>query len=402
MRRIWPLFAVVTTLACAGRGPDEAAPAPQLSDTTVGRMNGAGVDPPRLVPALISPLPAIPPLSHDVRVCAGGDVMLGSNLDSTWAAEASAPVGIRVPYLPDAAGLVLPLWPVVVDADAVLVNVEGAIGAGPYPRKCREGSRYCYAFRQPPAAAHALRRLAPTGVVVGNVANNHAMDAGADGFAATLAHLVESGVVATGYDTLAAVAVTAAGDTIAFLGFSTFQAGPDARDLAAVARHVARARERYARVIVTMHMGAEGAGAQRTPQEVEMFVGENRGNSVAFARTAVAAGATAVIGHGPHVMRGAEWVGDAFVAYSLGNLLTYGPFNMGDPRDRGGFLCLLVDRAGRVRAAELRSTQQERPGLVRRDPTGRAAFLVDSLSRLDFPETGVRLREGGRFERPRR
>src|SRR3989304_5866724 len=58
-----------------------------------------------------------------------------------------------------------------------------------------------------------------------------------------------------------------------------------------------------ARVIVTMHVGAEGATARRTRDVVERFAGENRGNSVAFARAAVRGGASLVIGHGPHVLR---------------------------------------------------------------------------------------------------
>ena len=35
-------------------------------------------------------------------------------------------------------------------------------------------------------------------------------------------------------------------------------------------------------------------------------------------------GATLVLGHGPHVLRAIEWRGNRLVAYSLGNLLTYG------------------------------------------------------------------------------
>ena len=100
------------------------------------------------------------------------------------------------------------------------------------------------------------------------------------------------------------------GDSLALLGFSVFSAGPDARDLAAVARHVARAAAAYARVVVSLHVGAEGVGAQRTPNATEQFAGENRGNPVAIARTAVEAGADLVIGHGPHVLRAIEWRDD--------------------------------------------------------------------------------------------
>jgi hypothetical protein len=167
------------------------------------------------------------------------------------------------------------------------------------------------------------------------------------------AHRIGSGT--TGADTLATPVVTSAGDTVAVLGFSPFLAGPDPRDLSAVRRHVARAFARYRRVIVSMHVGAEGAGAQRTPDRSELFLGEDRGNSVAIARAAVESGAALVIGHGPHVLRAAEWRGAALTFYSLGNLLTYGPFNMREPGNIGGIACASIDGAGRVSDAEFRS-----------------------------------------------
>ncbi len=50
-----------------------------------------------------------------------------------------------------------------------------------------------------------------------------------------------------------------------------------------------------------------------------------------------------------------------------------------------------MDAAGRVTTAAIRATRQVPPGIVAPDPTGRAAWLVDSLSALDFPQTGVRV-----------
>ncbi len=326
-----------------------------------------------------------------VRICAGGDVTLGTNLDTTWARAASLRLGSPVRALPDPRTLLAPLRPLVSDADILLLNVEGAIGAGRVDtRKCRRGSSNCYAFRQPTAAARALREIGGNARVVGNVANNHARDAGERGFQETVRHLRRAGVAVTGHDTTATPVAAGRADTVAFLGFST-SGGPDPRDLDAVKRHVARAAERYSRIVVTMHMGGEGAGAQRTPNSTEIFLGNiDRGNSVAFAHAAVDAGADLVVGHGPHVMRAIEWRDDSLIAYSLGNLVTYGPFTLRDPQNRGAILCVTLGRKGRVEKAVLRSTVQRPPGLVSRDSSGRAAALVDSLSRLDFPRTRVR------------
>ena len=334
------------------------------------------------------------------RVCAGGDVTLGTNLDTTWAVRNSARGGPRIQPLPDPAVLLRPLRPLVQDADILLLNVEGAIGEGPFEPKCGPNSRNCYAFRQPISAAAALRALGGAAPVVGNIANNHAGDAGQSGRRETIRHLQAAGVHVTGEDTLATVVTTLTGDTVAFLGFST-SSGPDPRDLDAVRRHVRRASESYPRLVVTMHMGAEGASAQRTPDSTEIFLGTvNRGNSVAFARAAVESGADFVAGHGPHVMRAMEWLDDALIMYSLGNLVTYGPFSFSEPMNRGGIGCAVLASDGRVESAVLRSTVQTPPGRVRSDPSARAAILVDSLSRLDAGPRAPTIRVEAAILRP--
>jgi hypothetical protein len=148
-------------------------------------------------------------------------------------------------------------------------------------------------------------------------------------------------------------------------------------------------------------MGAEGLGAQRARDSTELFLGIDRGNSVAFAHAAVESGASLVVGHGPHVMRAAEWVGQALIFYSLGNnLVTYGPFAHDEPLNRGAIACAVLVPGEGVRDAALRSTVQRSPGFVRPDRSGRAATLVDSLSRLDFPSTGARLITEARVTRP--
>jgi len=343
-------------------------------------------------------LPA--PREPGVRVCAGGDVTLGTNLDTTWTVRHRVRYSTQPAALPVPDSLLAPLRPLVGDADVVLLNVEGAIGAGAAPTKCGPRSTSCFALRQPVSAARALRMVAPHATIVGNVANNHARDAGLEGFADTQRHLAAAGVHVTGADTLATPAVTAAGDTVAFLGFSTF-ARPDARDLEAVRRHVRRAADRYARVVVTVHNGAEGVRAQRVGDSTERYLGADRGNPVAFARAAVDGGAGLVIGHGPHVLRAVEWRADALVAYSLGNLVTYGPFSFAEPLARGAVLCATLDARGRVTGAMMRATRQRRPGHVAADRSRRALTLLDSLGRLDFPATGAPIARDGTVQRPR-
>ena len=95
----------------------------------------------------------------------------------------------------------------------------------------------------------------------------------------------------------------------------------------------------------------------------------DRGNPVGFADAAFRGGATMVIGHGPHVLRAAEWRGDRLALYSLGNLLTYGPFKLREPTNRGVVACAAIDSVRHVASAELRPTMQLWPGVLQADST---------------------------------
>lgn len=334
-----------------------------------------------------------------VRFCAGGDLTLGTNLDTSWTKVVSKRLHRPVAALPSPDSLVAPLRPLFAGADFALVNVEGAIGDGEPPfEKCTGTTSGCFALRMPAGAAAAIRGVSKR-TVVANLANNHARDAGAEGLRTTQQLLERAGVIVTGVDTLPTLVVTQHGDTVAFLGFATSGGDNDLRDLDAVRRHVARAAAANRRVIVTMHLGAEGAAAQRTVDSTERYFDAARGNPVAFAEAATSAGADLVIGHGPHVVRAAEWRDSSLVLYSLGNLLTYGPFSHREPMRRGVVACATVDGRGAVRDVRLHATMQRAPGRVSTDRSRRSLTLIDSLSRLDFPQSGARVEKDGRLSR---
>jgi hypothetical protein len=325
----------------------------------------------------------------------------GTNLDTAWSKLGAWRLRSQFALSAEPDSLLAPLRPLFADADVLLLNVETAIGTGPAERKCRRGSTNCWEFRGPPEVAPALRALGDSSaVVIGNVANNHARDAGHPGLLATARHLRDAGVLVTGMDTLATEVLLPDSTRMGVLGFYTSVETPDLRDLAAVRRHVERAAAEFDVVVVTAHMGAEGIAAQRTRDTVELFLQSkiHRGNPVAFARTAFEAGATLVVGHGPHVLRAAEWYDDRLALYSLGNLVTYGPFNNAEPINRGVVACVDIDGRSVV-GAQLRPTVQVAPGVVRIDPDQRAMRLMDSLSVLDFPQTGIRVDFWGDLQR---
>ena len=383
----------IVLAAAAGCVRAPAAPAPETAPDVRKDSSAVMPAPQPPVPSdtarVTAPPDTVPRDTSTVRVCAGGDVMLGNNLDTTWVIKARRATRRRIPALPRAESLLAPLRPIVASAEVVLLNIEGAIGEGPAPKKCGRRSRACYAFRQPSRTAAALRTLHDSAVIVGNLANNHARDAGPAGYARTRSLLEDAGIAVTGADSVPTIVTTARGDTILFLGFGTNW--PNVADTAALRRWVAAAAAIHPRIVVTMHLGAEGPGAQRTRDTTEIFVGADRGNPVAFARVAIESGARLLVGHGPHVMRAMEWRDSAFVAYSLGNLVTYGTFTFSEPGNRGGILCAAVAKFGPPREVVFHPTRQVVPGRVARDPSGRAAEIVDSLSVLDFPASGARL-----------
>src|SRR5687768_10746674 len=72
-----------------------------------------------------------PPARRPARVCAGGDITLGTNLDAAWARAADRRVRQQFGITPDPMTLMTPLRQLFGDADLVLLNVETALGDGP-------------------------------------------------------------------------------------------------------------------------------------------------------------------------------------------------------------------------------------------------------------------------------
>ncbi len=160
---------------------------------------------------------------------------------------------------------------------------------------------------------------------------------------------------------------------------------------------VRRARAHAALVVVFIHAGAEGAGELHTPQGSEFFLGENRGNPRAFAHAVIDAGASIVLGSGPHVIRGVERYRRRLIAYSLGNFVGYHTLAGGGVLSDSAILRVTLGPGGRVLAARWIPIVL-RDGLPRPDPTGSSARLVATLSREDFPSDHFAIGPHGSFD----
>jgi hypothetical protein len=268
-------------------------------------------------------------------------------------------------------------------------------------RRARGGARAnCYAFRTPTFLA---ARLPEAGFTHLNLANNHANDFGLAGRLSTETTLASLGLATYGpLGRIAIDTVSRDGDTtvVGVLGFTTY---PFAYDLLDVPRSVALVdslRPLVDLLIVTFHGGAEGMGAQHVPAGPEFLGGEPRGDLRLWARAVIDAGADAVIGHGPHVLRGIEFRRGRPIVYSLGNFATYRGFNLSGPLGVAGVLQLAYGADGTLAGARLAPLRQVPGQGPEPDPARTALALVRELSAADFGPDAAAVAEDGTISPP--
>ena len=278
--------------------------------------------------------------------------------------------------------------------DVVLGNLEGTLSTGG-SSKCGAKSSNCYAFQTPPSYAAWLKKA---GFTVLNLANNHAFDFGASGEAQTLEALRKQGLLTTGRP--GEIAYQQVGDArVALVGFAPYRWAQSLTDIPAARRLVRKAAATADVVIVTMHAGAEGASRTHVRPGTEMFLGENRGNALAFAHAVVDSGADLVVGSGPHVLRGMEWYKGRLIAYSLGNFAGYKVFSMGGPLSLSGILRVTLRGDGSFDSGTLVPTRMVGAGLPAIDPSESAHGIVRTLSHEDFGSRGVKVAANGTLSR---
>jgi len=384
----------------SGEPASPAAPPPSLTPTSpdgpAGNRGPAGAvsaPAPEPVPEP-APRPPLPPeasetaISLPITVAAVGDVMMGS----TFPDESGS-------MLPEADGrrLFVEVQPLLAAADVAFGNLEGPLLDGGTSGKCAHAKPgRCYAFRTPTRFA---RRLQEAGFSVMSLANNHAGDFGEEGRASTRMALERLGIRYAGAPGEVA-RMEVRGAKVALVAFSTSSGTNDLRDLSEAARIVSDAAREADIVVVSFHGGGEGADRQHVLRGSEEFLGEDRGDLRAFARTVVDAGADLVIGHGPHVVRGMEVLNGRLVAYSLGNFATYGGMNLSGPNGLTLVLEVRLARDGAFLGGRVQPVRQEKPGGPQIDSTGAIIPVLRDLSRADFGPTAVRVADDGTLSPP--
>lgn len=333
----------------------------------------------------------------------------GDAVTISWVGDMSFSRKHGLPRKPDS--VFAPLRPSLA-ADLVTGNLEGTLGRGG-PSKCGAGRPNCYAFQAPASYARVFARA---GFGMLNLANNHSRDFGTSGLDQTQRALGDAGIARTGLRGQVRV-MKANGIRVAFLGFAPYAwAGPlldipAARGEVRSARAAAARRRRAARavssaaaradvVIVFIHAGAEGSGATHVPHGREHAFGENRGETRKFSRTMIDAGADAVLGSGPHVLRGIQCHRGRPIAYSLGNFAGYNTLSTSGVLALSGVLRVRIGSDGSFLGGRLVPVRLERPGVPRLDPKRRSIGLVRRLSREDFGKTRCPMGADGKFAAP--
>ncbi|HEV7364431.1 MAG TPA: CapA family protein [Gemmatimonadales bacterium] len=399
-RRVgWLVF--VLGFACAKAPPPaqpRPAPSPQRSDTL-----------PLPPSPLLEPTPPLAARVYaPVRLAFVGDINLGT---------ATLPDGVP----PDGGRGLLDRARPSLTGDLVVGNFEGVLAdtgtsikcliRNPKPRPRRVHHQQqpwdslvprpnCYAFRTPTLLAP---RLVEAGFTHLNLANNHANDLGIAGRQSTERILDSLGIGRYGPLGRIIVDTIRRGDsltTVGLIGFTTYPFAYDLLDIARSAAVVDSVRPLVDLLVVTFHGGTEGVKALRTGEAAESLGAEPRGDLRRWARAVIDAGADAVVGHGPHVLRGMEFYRGRLIAYSLGNFLTYRGFNLTGPLGITGVLQLEFTGQRNLRRARLvPMVQIPQEGPVP-DTDGTAVQLVRRLSAEDFGPNAAVITGSGEIRPP--
>jgi len=289
-----------------------------------------------------------------------GDVMLGRGvaqaLDGDWGA---AFAGVQ-PWL--------------AEADLAFANLESPLTTAQSLPSLPPSKHDLQAPREAVAALRAA------GFDVVSLANNHALDGGGAGLQETVDTLRTSGIVSAGNWETGILVDWDAASPLNHLRIYPFTHLPTYRllafddsvaplDVDAAARAVASVAERAGLVVVSVHWGAEYQAGPTLRQR-------------AIARELARAGADLIVGHGPHVLQRVEWVGQALVAYSLGNFLFDQPY----PADcRWGAILRVTVQGDRIVAVEAFPTVAERGRVRPAGPQAAAAILI----RLQLPTSNL-------------
>ncbi len=322
-------------------------------------------------------------LPDTVTIMAVGDIMMGTQFPNKS-------------YLPLNNGEYL--WDdtrdLLASADITFGNLEGTLldGEGD-PKECNNPDA-CYLFKMPTRLA---TNLVDCGFDLLSVANNHANDFGPVGRKVTWKTLDSLGLTSAGSTEHPYTIAEIGNLKVGFVAFApnkgtlTFYNAEYARSIVTMLDSLSDL------VIISIHGGSEGAKNMHVTRAREFYFGEDRGNIYEFSHAMIDAGADLVLGHGPHVVRAIEVYKNRLIAYSLGNFLTYGRFNLKGANGEAPLLEIQTKPNGEFIGGQIHSFYQSYSRGPLKDERKQVMKNIQKLSREDFPENEILIDDEGRI-----
>lgn len=317
----------------------------------------------------------------DLRIVAVGDVMLGSTYP-----DQCLPTQKELEKITKELNSLMP------EAEIKLFNLEGTLIEQGKPAK---KGKQVYHFAIPPSYARYFKMM---GFNVASINNNHIMDFGWEGCLNTMKILESHGINCTGPKGKIAE-FSLSGRRIAIIAFGYLY---DDRfysilDIESSKQTIRALKRKHDIIIVSFHGGAEGN--PKIENRMEEYLGEKRGNVVAFCRAVVDAGASLVIGHGPHLPRAIELYKGKLIVYSLGNFFTYGRFDIRGAYGYAPMLYVVLDNEGNFKEGLIIPFVQRGRGIPHYDKNGKAIRWIKGLTERYFPNTTLEINDDGSIKK---
>lgn len=320
-------------------------------------------------------------LPDTITLAAVGDIMMGTNFPNTS-------------YLPRDTGRFL--WDDVRDilsnADITFGNLEGTILNEGGEQKTCNNPKLCYVFRSPEYLAENFRE---SGFDLLSVANNHANDFGNTGRLNTQRVLDSLGIAHAGSIDQPFTIQKIGQVKIGFCAFAPNRGTMSIHQTEKIKATLLHLDSLTDIVIASFHAGAEGSKHQHVTRKREIYYGEDRGNVYDLAHFMIDNGADVVLGHGPHIVRAIEVYQNKMIAYSLGNFLTYGRFNLRGLAGEAPLLELKINAKGDFLTGQIHAFRQSYTLGPRKDVHLSAIKTIQLLSLEDFPENPVTIDDLG-------
>lgn len=330
-----------------------------------------------LLAALLVVSQSIASAKNLISITAVGDIMMGS-----------------VSLENNGKNLFTPAAEWLLASDIRFGNFEGTFfDEGPQPDGKKPGPNR-FLFKTPTDMNSVL---ADGGFNVVSLANNHSRDFGSAGLKSTKEALQKVGIQYSSKS--GEVANFRIDDTeVAVIAADYYKAPRSVVEPASTYLEISKLKAAGKLVVVSAHVGKEGAGAEFLEFNSEIFLGENRGNSVEFARTAINQGADLIIMHGPHVPRGLELYKGRLVIYSLGNFMTGQGISLAGYASVAPLVRVQINKNGEFQQGQIVSfVQRRQPQRIDLDADATALRLIAKLSKDQFKDSPLVFETNGLF-----